>query len=235
MATGHSQIYRGIFRIPIGLVIPCLLITIACIIPLAYLVLKSLSAGSDSWAWLFRINTLMIFWRSIILAFSVTTICILIAVPIALLITKFDLRCKRIWEVVTLLPLVIPSYVGAYLLMSSMGPKGLVQQTLHPLFGIERMPSIYGFVGALITLSLLNFPYVLLTIRGTINQLDPAQEESSRLLGLNRLQTLMKVTLPQLRPAIISGGLLVSLYTLSDFGAVSLMRYKTFTWSIYNQ
>ena len=235
MATGSSQIYRGIFRIPIGLVIPCLLITIACIIPLAYLILKSLGAGSDSWAWLFRINTLMIFWRSIILAFSVTTTCILIAVPIALLITKFDLRGKRIWEVVTLLPLVIPSYVGAYLLMSSMGPKGLVQQTLHPFFGIERMPSIYGFVGALITLSLLNFPYVLLTIRGTINQLDPAQEESSRLLGLNRLQTLMKVTLPQLRPAIISGGLLVSLYTLSDFGAVSLMRYKTFTWSIYNQ
>ena len=235
VATGSSQIYRGIFRIPIGLVIPCLLITIACIIPLAYLILKSLSAGSDSWTWLFRINTLMIFWRSIILAFSVTTICIVIAVPIALLITKFDLKCKRIWEVLTLLPLVIPSYVGAYLLMSSMGPKGLVQQSLHPLFGIERMPSIYGFVGALITLSLLNFPYVLLTIRGTINQLDPAQEESSRLLGLNRLQTLMKVTLPQLRPAIISGGLLVSLYTLSDFGAVSLMRYKTFTWSIYNQ
>ena len=113
MATGPSQIYRGIFRIPIGLVIPCLLITIACIIPLAYLILKSLGAGSDSWAWLFRINTLMIFWRSIILAFSVTTTCILIAVPIALLITKFDLRGKRIWEVVTLLPLVIPSYVGA--------------------------------------------------------------------------------------------------------------------------
>ena len=107
----------------------------------------------------------MIFWRSIILAFSVTSTCVVIAVPIALLITKFDLKYKRIWEVVTLLPLVIPSYVGAYLLMSAMGPKGLFQQILHPIFGIERMPSLYGFAGALITLSLLNFPYVLLTIR----------------------------------------------------------------------
>ena len=235
MVTSPNKIYRGVFRIPIGLVIPCLLVTIACIVPLVYLIFKALSAGADSWLWLFRLNTLMIFWRSIILAFSVTSTCVVIAVPIALLITKFDLKYKRIWEVVTLLPLVIPSYVGAYLLMSAMGPKGLFQQTLHPIFGIERMPSLYGFAGALITLSLLNFPYVLLTIRGTISQLDPAQEESSRLLGLNRIQTLIKVTLPQLRPAILSGGLLVSLYTLSDFGAVSLMRYKTFTWSIYNQ
>ena len=230
-----TRIPLNIIKVPIGLAIPCLLVSIACMIPLGYLILKAFSAGGDSWAWLFRLNTLMIFWRSIILAFSVTATCIAIAVPIAVLLTKFDLKYKRVWEVVTLLPLVIPSYVGAYLLMSAMGPKGLLQQTLHPILGIERMPSLYGFIGALITLSLLNFPYILLTMRGTINQLDPAQEESSRLLGLNRLQTLIKITLPQLRPAIISGGLLVSLYTLSDFGAVSLMRYKTFTWSIYNQ
>ncbi|MEC7884353.1 MAG: ABC transporter permease subunit, partial [Chloroflexota bacterium] len=230
-----TRIPLNIIKVPIGLAIPCLLVSIACMIPLGYLILKAFSAGGDSWTWLFRLNTLMIFWRSIILAFSVTATCIAIAVPIAVLLTKFDLKYKRVWEVVTLLPLVIPSYVGAYLLMSAMGPKGLLQQTLHPILGIERMPSLYGFIGALITLSLLNFPYILLTMRGTINQLDPAQEESSRLLGLNRLQTLIKITLPQLRPAIISGGLLVSLYTLSDFGAVSLMRYKTFTWSIYNQ
>ena len=65
--------------------------------------------------------------------------------------------------------------------------------------------------------------------------MDPSLDESARLLGHGPASAFFKLTLPQLRPAMSAGALLVALYTISDFGAVSLMRYESFTWAIYQQ
>jgi iron(III) transport system permease protein len=98
---------------------------------------------------------------------------------------------------------------------------------------VERIPSIYGFWGAWLVLSLFSYPYVLLTVRASMRRLDPSMEEASRTLGASSLTTFRRITLPQLRPAITAGSLLVALYTLSDFGAVSLLRFDSFTRAIY--
>ena len=74
-----------------------------------------------------------------------------------------------------MLPLVIPTYVGAFLFISALGPGGLLQQALDPL-GIGRLPEVYGLGGATLTLALLSYPYLLLTLRGTWSSLDPAAE-----------------------------------------------------------
>ena len=132
------------------------------------------------------------------------------------------------------LPLVVPTYVGAFLYVSALGPRGLLQGALEP-FGVTRLPEIYGLPGAAITLILLSYPYVYLTVRASLIRVDPSLEESARLLGHGTFQTFFRLTLPQVRPAMVSGSLLVALYTLSDFGAVSLMRYESFTWAIYQQ
>jgi iron(III) transport system permease protein len=65
--------------------------------------------------------------------------------------------------------------------------------------------------------------------------MNPALEEAARSLGSNRARTFVRIVLPQLRPAVAASSLLVSLYTLSDFGAVSLLGYETFTRAIYAQ
>jgi iron(III) transport system permease protein len=106
---------------------------------------------------------------------------------------------------------------------------------LESLVGLERLPSIYGFPGALLVLTLLSYPYILLSVRAALLRMDSALEESSRSLGHGPWKTFQQVTLPQLRPALAAGSLLVALYTLRDFGAVSLMRYDTFTRVIYIQ
>ena len=111
----------------------------------------------------------------------------------------------------------------------------MLQQLLEGPLGIERLPEVYGLFGATLTLSLLSYPYLLLTLRGAWSSLDPSAEESARSLGHGPWSAMLRVTLPQLWPAIAAGSLLVSLYTLSDFGAVSLMRYPTFTWVIFQQ
>jgi iron(III) transport system permease protein len=129
----------------------------------------------------------------------------------------------------------MPSYVGAYLFVSALGPRGLLQQALEGLFGITRLPSIYGFPGALWVLTLLNYPFMFLSLRAALKRMDPALEEAARSLGHNPWRTFWRVTVPQLRPAITMASILISLYVLRDFGAVSILRYTTFTRAIYIQ
>ena len=203
-------------------------------IPLAYLVLRTLGAGAEIPELLFRFRNLEILLRSVLLAVAVTGASVAIAVPLAWLTLRTDLPFRGMWTVVTALPLVVPSYVAGFLVVVVLGPKGMLQGWLEPL-GVERLPEIYGFPGAAITLTLLSYPYVLLPVRAALRNIDPSLEETSRILGRSAWATFFRVTLPLLRPAIAAGALLVALYTLSDFGAVSLLQYETFTWAIYIQ
>jgi iron(III) transport system permease protein len=212
-----------------------LLIVGGLLLPIVYLVIRAFEFGADTWQILLRVRLLETLGRTVWLALAVTFASTAIAVPLAWLTVRTDLPLRRMWAVLTPLPLVIPSYVGAYLVASALGPRGLLQQALAEPFGIERLPEIYGFPGALIVLTLLSYPYILLGVRAALLRMDPALEEASRSLGHGPWATFRRVTLPQLRPALGAGGLLVALYALRDFGAVSIMRYDTFTRVIYVQ
>jgi len=158
----------------------------------------------------------------------------LIGIPFAWLTARTDLPMRRFWLVGGLLTLVIPSYIGAMMYIAAFGPRGLLQSALEPL-GITEIPSIYGFFGAWLAITLFTYPYVVLPVRAALLNMDPALDESARSLGISRWKVFFRVTLPQLRPAMASGMLLTALYTLSDFGAVSLMKYDAFTRVIYLQ
>jgi iron(III) transport system permease protein len=209
------------------------LVAAALLLPTIYLVLRA--ARDSSPQTLLRPQTWVILANTTGLALATTLASALIAVPLAWLTTRTDLPLRRLWSVLTPLPLVIPSYVGAYLFVSALGPRGMLQQWLEGPFGITRLPAIYGFPGALFTLTLLSYPYILLNVRAALLRMDPALEEVSRSLGAGAWATFWRVTLPQLRPALGAGCLLVALYALRDFGAVAIMRYDTFTRIIYIQ
>ena len=226
---------RGGRRAPAVLWAPAVVVGAAMALPMVYLVGRSLDGGGEAFGLLFRMRTAEIFLRSLALVAVVTGASALIAAPLAWLTVRTDLPWRRLWSVVTVLPLVIPSYVGAFLVVVALGPKGMLQGFLESLAGVERLPDIAGLPGAALTITLLSFPYTLLSVRAALWGQDPALEEMSRALGNGQWKTLWRVTLPQLRPSIAAGSLLVALYTLSDFGAVSLLRYETFTWAIYLQ
>ncbi len=201
----------------------------------AYLLLRIGGAWTEAWETLAQPRTLEILGNTVGLAVAVTAASILIAVPLAWLTTSTDLPGKRFWAVVVALPLVVPSYVAAYLFASILTPKGLLQQMLYPFFGIERLPNFYGFPGAFMVLTLVSYPFIFLTVRSALKKMDPALVEAARSLGLSPWRAFWRVTLPYLRPSITAGGLLVMLYTLRDFGAVTMLQYSTFTRIIYNR
>ncbi len=205
------------------------------LLPVAYLLLRSLEAGPAGWENMVRDRTLLTLARTLGLALAVTGASLVIAVPLAWLTVRTDVPLRRLWSILTPLPLVIPSYVGAYLMVSALGPRGLVQQLLEGPLGIQRLPPIYGFPGALITLTFLSYPYLLLSARAMLLRMDPALEEAARNLGDSAWRVFWRVTLPLMRPGLGAGSLLVALYALRDFGAVAIMRYDTFTRVIYVQ
>ena len=233
-AKGRKQRPRG-KRPPTLVALPAAIVAAAMVLPLLYLVIRAWEAG---WAEIsevvFDVSSLEVLARSVLLAVVVTAVAVGIAVPLAWLTARTDLPGRRVWAVLAALPLVVPSYVGGFVLVSTLGPRGLLQDALAPL-GVERLPSIYGLPGATLALALFTYPYVFLTARAALRGMDASYEEAARSLGSGRWTTFFRITLPQLRPAVVAGALLVALYALSDFGAVSLLHYDTFSAEIYIQ
>ncbi len=215
-------------RPPFHLVLPALIAAGAAALPLGYLVVRAAEAPERALDLLWSSSTAEVLANTGVLVALVVAGSLLVGVPMAWLTTSTDLPGRRTWALLGALPLVIPSYVAAYAYIGALGPGGAVESTL----GIT-LPSIYGLGGATLVLVLVSYPYVLLTVRGALVGLDPGLEEASRSLGHSAAQTLRRVTLPLLRPAVGAGSLLIALYVLSDFGAVSLLRFDSFTRTIY--
>lgn len=221
-------------RPPTFLVASSAIVALAALIPVGYLLIRSIGAGSDWFDIVFRANTAAVFGRTFMLILLVTIISITVAVPVAWLTVKSNIPLRRVLSVASVLPLVMPSFVMATTVIEMYSPKGVLQGWLSGL-GVNRLPDIYGLSGATFVLVLMTYPYVLLTVRGALRRMDPALEEAARAMGYGPMHTFRAVTLPMLRPAITGGSLLVALYTLSDFGGVTLLRYQTFTSTIMIQ
>ena len=211
--------------------LPAVLVAAAMVLPALYLVVAASELpASRIVEILLDGETARLAGRTVLLAGSVTAASLLLGVPIAWLTMRSDLPARRFFMVATALPLVIPTYVGAFALVGAFARGGLVEDW----FGVVP-PSPYGFWGAFVALTLFSFPYVLITVQASLRGLDPSLEEASRLLGHGPLRTFLRVTVPQLRASAAAGALLVTLYVFSDFGAVSILRYSTFTRGLYLQ
>ena len=203
-------------RPPLALVLPGLLAALTSIAPLAYLFDIASDRGLDFvWDEIWQQRTIELVARSLFLAASVSLASVLISVPAAWLVTRGDIPFRSGWRVLLALPLAIPSYLAAFA-------------------WISWRPSMAGFTGAFVVLTLVTYPYVFLPVCAALSRLNPAIEEIAVIHGRGRSLQLILLAARQVRGSIATGALLVALYVLSDFGAVATMRYDAFTWVIYS-
>ncbi|MFF9806537.1 ABC transporter permease [Streptomyces coeruleorubidus] len=185
------------------------------LIPLAYLGIRVGEAGWDRITGeLLTERTGELVVRSLALAAVVTSACTVLGVAAAFLVTRTDLPARRLFGVLAALPLAIPSYVAAFAWVSA-------------------AEDFEGFWAAALVLTLVSYPYVYLPVAAALVGVDPAQEEVARSLGRGPWRTTAGVTLRQVRPAVAAGALLVALYVLSDFGAVSILRVNVLTRAVF--
>ncbi|WP_283179214.1 iron ABC transporter permease [Gemmobacter sp. 24YEA27] len=207
------------------------LVGVGTCLPAAYLVIRAFGAEPAQLAEIvFRSRNLLLLGNTLSLVALVLAIGTLIALPMAWLVTRSDLRAKGLVTFMMALPLAVPGYVMAYALLGLSGYYGFAREW----FGVS-LPPLHGLWGAALSLALYTFPYIFLNLRAAFLGMDPGLEESAASLGRSRSEVLRHVVLPQLWPALVSAWLVVGLYVIGDFGAIALMRYEVFSYAIYTQ
>ena len=184
-------------------------------LPMAWTVLQASGVdGADARELLFRplIGELLV--NTVLLVLAASTLAALIGTACAWCIERTDLPAHALWGVLAVAPLAVPPFVSSYAWLS--------------LFA-----SLPGFAGALLVVTIAYTPFVYLPVVAALRGMDPALEETARALGNGPWTCFMRVVLPQLRPALLGGMLLVALNTLVEFGAFALFRFRTFTTELY--
>ena len=139
-----------------------------------------------------------------------------IGVPFAFCLARLPIGGKAALLALAALPLVLPSFVGAYALVLLFGRSGIVTGALQSL-GIP-FDSIYGAKGIVAVYTLTLYPYVVLPVTAAFKSIDISVEEAAQNLGASRARVLRTVTLPLVLPSILAGGLLVFIEALENFG-----------------
>jgi iron(III) transport system permease protein len=217
-------------RPPIGLAVVATVVAAAFALPVAYLVWHDIGLGTGFFDVLRNENVAEPLRRTLVLATTVALGATAIGTALAWLLTRTDVPGRRLWRIVVPLPLVMPSFVGAFTLIAAFAPGGLVET----IFGLDSLPRIEGFWAAALVLTLLTYPYVYLPVAARLVSLPPSLEESARSLGRSPRQVFASIVMPQCSGAMSAGGLLVFLYALSEFGAVQLLHYDTLTRAIFS-
>ncbi|HET9872199.1 MAG TPA: iron ABC transporter permease [Propionibacteriaceae bacterium] len=193
------------------------LVASVAMIPLLFVVGYTVAIGPAEGAalvWRARIGELL--WNTVRLAVGCMAACAVIGTAAAWIVERSALPGRRVWHVLLVAPLAIPAFVNSFAWVSV-------------------IPSASGYWGALLVVTLSYYPLVYLPAAAALRGLDPVLEETARALGSSRLLTFFRVVLPQLRPAVLGGMLLVGLHLLAEFGALQMLRFPTFTTAIYDQ
>jgi len=206
------------------------------LLPLGYVTSQAVLADPAVWSrlWATRIPELLL--NTVWLAASVACLTLVIGVSTAWIVTRLEFPGRRLWEGALVLPLAMPTYVLAYIYSYLLGFGGPVEHLWQMIAGPQaRIFSPQSYLGATLVMTLDTFPFVYLLSRSALLSMNVSFEEVSRASGISRMKTLWLVTLPLMRPSIAAGLALVILYVVSDFGAVSLLRYQTLTYAVFQQ
>ncbi|HVA44528.1 MAG TPA: iron ABC transporter permease [Acidimicrobiales bacterium] len=200
-----------------GLVLVAVAVTVLVLAPLVFLIIRAIEVGwSELSSLLFRHLTAVLLWNTIRLTVVVSALCAVIGVGAAWCIERTDLPARRLLSALVVLPVAIPDFVVS--------------------FGwVSVAPAIHGFLGAVLVMTLAVYPLVYLPVAASLRNSDPAQEEVARSLGAGRWESFTRVTLRQVRPALLGGCLLVALAILAEYGAFEILRYQTFTTEIFTE
>ncbi len=236
MAAPGSLIESPVVRGRQGRPAPVILWVVAtlalapAVVPFAFLIGRAMAGGSKALDTVFSGRTAELILNTASLVVAVSLTAAVVGVAAAWVTERTDLPGRRAWRVIVALPLVLPSYVIALTVISALGPRGLLADAV----GLG-LPTVRGFVGAWWSLSVATYPFVYLIVGSALRRIDPAVEEAARGLGSAPRTVFWRIVLPQLRQAIGAGVLLSALYSLSDFGAVSLVGFDSFTRVVYAQ
>jgi thiamine transport system permease protein len=168
-----------------------------------------------------------------------TVLSVLMGLPGAYLLARYEFRGKRLIEALTTVPFVLPSIIVVLGFVRFFGNNGILNRFLMAVLGLEEPPLriLYSLQAILLAHAFYNFPVVVRVVSSLWRRIHPSTEEAARSLGAHGLRLFWRVTLPQILPAILSAAALVFIFCLLSFAVVLVLgggpRYTTLEVEVY--
>ena len=158
--------------------------------------------------------------NSFIVSISVTLLSLLIGIPMGYCVARVKIPGKKLILSLGMLPIIMPSFVGAYTWVILLGNKGIIRVFLNWLLsplGVE-VPSIYGMFGMILCMTLTYYPFVFQLAYGAFASANSLLEESAMLMGAKNGRIMRTITLPLIMPSLGAAALLVFVRAIGNFG-----------------
>jgi iron(III) transport system permease protein len=217
IAGRWRRVWSGRRRWPLVSVAGGVMAAALVLLPLTFLIVEAQRSGWDEvQRLLLRHSVAVLLWNTIRLTLACTLLCAVLGVAAAWCVERTALPARRLWAVVLVLPLGVPDFVVG--------------------FGwVSIDPALHGYLAAVMIMTLSLYPLVYLPVASALSNLDAGLEEAARSLGLGPGRVFWRVTMRQIRPAVLGGCLLVTLALLAEFGAFEIVQYRTFTVEIFTE
>ena len=210
------------------------LVAALVLIPIGTILSSFFAPTSDIWQHLVETTLLSLLINTFWLALGVVSGTTLLGVSLAWLTAVCEFPGRKLFSWALLLPLAVPAYVTAFVVLGLFDFTGPVQSAFRSWLGPDAwFPEVRGRMGVITVMVLAFYPYVYLLARNAFLTQGKRSLEASQSLGLNRTQGFFRVALPMARPWIAGGVMLALMETLADFGTVAVFNYDTFTTAIY--
>lgn len=159
-------------------------------------------------------------WLTLKLASITTLILAVLGIPFAWWLAQTQTRLKPVIETLVAMPLVLPPSVLGFYLLLAFSPQHWFGQWLDQVWGVRLA---FSFSGLVVASVLFSFPFMVHPIQAAFQNLPASLQEAAYMLGKSKTQTVLRVLLPNIKPALISGGVLAFAHTLGEFGVVLMI------------
>ncbi len=172
--------------------------------------------------------------NSLIIAMGTTIGSTLVGTFFAWLVTRTDLPYKSFMKAMFLVPFMLPSFIGALAWKMLLSPNaGFINKFFINNFGFDGpIFNIYSYFGIILVEVMYLFPFVFIQVCGALERMDPTLEESARISGAGLFTITRKITIPLVLPSILSGALLIMLYSMAHFGTVAVLGIENGIFNI---
>lgn len=175
-------------------------------------------------------------FNSLKVTVCVTLLCVIIATPLAYIMSTIKIRGKSIIQILILISSMQAPFIGAYSWILLLGRNGAITNFIENNLNI-KIPEIYGFSGILLVLTLQLTPLIFMYVSGALKSVDNSLLEAAESMGCTGLKKMFKVMIPLILPTLLAGSLLVFMRALADFGTPMLIGegYQTVPVLIFNE
>lgn len=230
------------FRLPILLILPAfILLGVFFVIPYLYLLFMSFMTHTPSATYIFDATfenygeTLgdefvwRVIWQTLRFGLLTVLVTLVLSYPLAYHLARARSRIKGVLMILLLAPLLVGIVIRSYGWMILLADNGLINQLAADL-SVGPFSLMYNQTGVMIGLIHIYMPFMVLSILGSLQGIDPDLERAARSLGASTWRTLLRVTWPLSLPGVTSGTVLVFVLTVSAYVTPSLLGgYRVLT------